>query len=72
LNIDSVLLTSADSGVKVGTPYVSGAMVKAVVEDHMKGDKIVVFNYIPKKDNRRTHGHRQNYTVLRVQEIVGA
>lgn len=72
LEIDSVLLLSADSGVQVGTPYVAGAKVKAVVEDHKKGDKIIVFKYIPKKDNRRTHGHRQNYTMLRVQDIVGA
>ncbi|MCX8013621.1 MAG: bL21 family ribosomal protein [Rectinema sp.] len=35
-------------------------------------DKVVVFKYIPKKDYRRTHGHRQAYTVVTVDEIIGA
>ena len=71
LSLDKVLLLSGDT-VKVGSPYVAGAAVKATVQDEVKGDKIVVFKYKPKKDYRRTQGHRQRYTVLKVQEIVGA
>lgn len=70
LSLDKVLLLSGDT-VKVGAPYVAGAAVKAVVEDEVKGDKIVVFKYKPKKDYRRTQGHRQSYTLLKVEEIVG-
>ncbi|MCE5257184.1 MAG: 50S ribosomal protein L21 [Spirochaetaceae bacterium] len=69
---DKVLLLSGESGVKVGTPYVEGASIKAVVESEAKGDKIIVFKYKPKKDYRLTQGHREIYTVLNVTEIVGA
>jgi large subunit ribosomal protein L21 len=71
LSIDKVLLLSGDT-VKVGTPYVSGAAVKAVVQDEIKGEKVVVFKYKPKKDYRRKNGHRQQYTVIKVEDIVVA
>lgn len=71
VSIDSVLMLSGDT-VKVGTPYVAGASVKATIEDQTKGDKITVFKYKPQKDNRRTHDHRQSYTVLKIEDIVGA
>ena len=71
LSLDKVLLLSGDT-VKVGSPYVAGAAVKATVQDEVKGDKVVVFKYKPKKDYRRKAGHRQRYTVLKVEEIVGA
>jgi large subunit ribosomal protein L21 len=72
LSFDKVLLLSGESGVTVGTPYVAGAQVKAVVDSEVKADKVIVFKYKPKKDYRRTQGHRQRYTVLQVREIVGA
>lgn len=72
LSFDKVLLLSGEAGTKVGTPYVEGASMKAVVEAEVKGDKVIVFKYKPKKDYRRTQGHRQLYTVLQVVEIVGA
>jgi large subunit ribosomal protein L21 len=71
VDIDRVLLVSGES-VSVGAPYVKGAKVTAVVEDHGKGDKIIVFKYMPKKDYRRKQGHRQQYSLIRVQDIVGA
>jgi len=71
VDIDSVLLVSGEK-VSVGAPYVQGAKVQAVVESHKKADKIVVFKYKPKKDYRRKQGHRQQYSVIKIQEIVGA
>ena len=68
INIETVLLVSADS-VKVGDPYVKGAKVSAKVESHGKDDKIIVFKYKPKKDYRRKQGHRQNYSIIKVEEI---
>ena len=70
VDIDSVLLVSGDT-VSVGAPYVQGARVQAVVETHKKGDKIIVFKYKPKKDYRRKQGHRQQYSVIKIQDIVG-
>jgi large subunit ribosomal protein L21 len=72
LSFETVLLLSGDSGIKVGSPYVAGASIKAVVEAEIKADKVEVFKYKPKKDYRRLQGHRQKYTVLMVQEIIGA
>jgi large subunit ribosomal protein L21 len=69
--IDTVLLVSGAS-VSVGAPYVAGAKVTAVVEDHGKDDKIIVFKYKSKKDYRRKNGHRQQFSLIRVQDIVGA
>jgi len=71
VSLDKVLVLSGDS-VKVGTPYVAGASIKATVQDEIKGDKLIVFKYKPKKDYRVTQGHRQRYTVLKVEDIVGA
>ncbi len=72
VSFDKVLLLSGDAGIKVGSPYVEGASVLAVIDSEIKADKVIVFKYKPKKDYRRTQGHRQRYTVLKVQEIVGA
>ena len=70
VDIDSVLLISGDK-VVVGAPYVQGARVQAVVEAHKKAKKIIVFKYKPKKDYRRKQGHRQQYSVIKIQDIVG-
>ena len=72
VSLDKVLLVSGEAGVKVGTPYVEGASIKAVVDSEIKGDKVVVFKYKPKKDYRLTQGHREIYTVLNIKEFVGA
>jgi large subunit ribosomal protein L21 len=70
LDIDSVLLVSGDT-VSVGAPYVQGVKIQAVVEGHEKADKIIVFKYKPKKDYRRKQGHRQQYSIIKIQDIVG-
>ena len=73
LDIDSVLLLSKDeANVVVGTPYVPGAKVSAVIESHAKDKKIIVFKYKSKKDYRRKQGHRQQYSVIKIEEITGA
>jgi len=70
IDIDSVLMVSGDT-VSVGAPYVTGVKVKAVVEAHKKAKKIIVFKYKPKKDYRRKQGHRQQYSVIKIQDISG-
>ncbi|TVQ36900.1 MAG: 50S ribosomal protein L21 [Spirochaetaceae bacterium] len=72
LEFDSVLMLRDTETVKVGTPYVEGARVTAVIEEHGKDKKIVVFKYKRRKNYKRTRGHRQQYSVIRVGEIVGA
>lgn len=72
IEIDTVLLVNNDGAVSVGTPYVQGAKVKAVVEESFRDKKIIVYKYKSKKDYHRTIGHRQEYTTIHVQEIVVA
>ncbi|MDR3171697.1 MAG: 50S ribosomal protein L21 [Treponema sp.] len=71
LDIDAVLLLSGDT-VQVGAPYIPGVKVSAVVESHEKDKKIIVFKYKSKKDYRRKQGHRQQYSVIKIQDIIGA
>jgi len=68
VNIDKVLLLSSDT-VTVGNPYVQGAQVSATVESHGKDKKIVVFKYKPKKDYRLTQGHRQQFSIIKIDDI---
>ena len=63
------LLLADDSGVTIGTPIVADIKVTATVLDHFKGEKIRVFKYKPKIRYRRTIGHRQQYTRLRIESI---
>jgi large subunit ribosomal protein L21 len=72
LEFDTVLLMSKEEGVKVGTPYVEGAKVTATLEDHGKAEKIVVHKFKRRKGYRRTQGHRQQFSTLRVTGITGA
>jgi large subunit ribosomal protein L21 len=75
LEIGTVLLLSAgevDGPVTVGSPYVEGVKISATVESHGKDKKIIVFKYIPKKDHRRKQGHRQQYSLLKIEDIAGA
>lgn len=67
--LDKVLLVSGDDGVKVGTPFVTGAKVTCKVLRQGKGRKIHAFHYKPKKNIFRHYGHRQHITVLSVASI---
>ena len=64
-----VLLVSDDKKVVAGTPTVKGVEVVAEVVSHGKGDKIVVYKYKPKKNERKKQGHRQPWTELKIVSI---
>ena len=69
VSFDKVVAVGAESGIKVGTPYVEGATVSAKVLKNGKGKKIAVFTYKPKKGKRRAMGHRQPYTQVQIESI---
>ena len=71
MEFDSVLLLSDEKGAKVGTPYVKGAKIKATVGETVKGTKVMVFKFKRRKGYHRTQGHREKYTMLKVDEITG-
>ena len=68
---DKVLALSNDAGLKVGAPTVEGAKVEAKVVKNGKSKKIVVFKIKAKKNYRRRQGHRQPYTKVQIEKIVG-
>ena len=70
IELDQVLLVVNGSGAEVGQPLVEGAKVKATVTRQTKGRKVIIFKYRPSKRYRRKKGHRQQYTRLRIDEIV--
>lgn len=69
VTLDNVLLLVDGDAISVGAPTVKGAQVKTTVVGHVKGPKIVVFKYRPKKRYRVKSGHRQQYTQLKVDSI---
>ena len=69
---EEVLMVADDGKVHVGAPTVSGAKVKAVVLEHVRGPKVRVFHYKNKQRYRKTQGHRQEYTRVRVEKITPA
>ncbi len=72
LEFDTVLMTSDEGKVKVGTPYVSGAKVTATLEDQCKGDKLYVRKYKRRKGYSRKIGHRQHLSKVKVTGVTGA
>ena len=63
LDFSKVLLTDDNGSVKVGTPYVDGASVKATILDHVKADKVLVFKKRRRKGYQKLNGHRQRTVV---------
>ena len=71
VDIDAVLMLNKDGEIVTGKPYVEGAKVSLKVVENGKAPKITVFKYKPKKNYRRKKGHRQPYTRVTVESIVG-
>jgi len=69
VTIKDVLLVSDNDRIKVGQPLLAGAEVTARIVEQDRDKKIIVFKKKRRKAYRRTKGHRQYYTALRVQEI---
>lgn len=68
---DEVLMLGEGADVVVGAPTVAGAVVNATLIETRKGEKIKVFKKIRRQGYRRTLGHRQLETVVRVTGVVG-
>lgn len=71
VEFDKVLLVEDGGKVKVGTPYVKGAVVKAtVLDDSVKADKVLVFKKIRRKGFQKCNGHRQKLTKIKINAIA--
>ena len=71
VELDKVLLIADDDNVTVGNPVVEGAKVTATCQGNIRTDKIVVLHYKPKRRYHKKNGHRQTYTKLLINDIIG-
>ena len=71
ITLDDVLMIGGNDDIKIGTPTVDGAQVTGTIVAQGRGPKIRVFKMKRRKGYRRSQGHRQDYTEIRVDEIRG-
>ena len=69
ISLDQVLSVGEGEALQIGAPFVAGAVVKATVLAQGRHDKIIVFKMRRRKHYRKTQGHRQNYTEIRIDTI---
>jgi len=70
VELSDVLLIENDGNIQTGNPLVANAKIEATVIEQDRAKKILVFKKKRKKQYRRTNGHRQNYTMLRIENII--
>jgi len=68
--LDDVVMLGNGDKVTIGTPRVEGAAVRATVVSQTRGPKITIFRRKRRKNHRRTHGHRQDLTLLKINAIA--
>jgi large subunit ribosomal protein L21 len=69
VDIDSILMVVEGDDVKLGTPFVQGAKVMGEVVRHFRDDKDINFKFRRRKNSKRTKGHRQELTALKITKI---
>ena len=70
IELGNILLVENDGNIQVGSPLVANAKIEATVVEHDRAKKILVFKKKRKKQYRRTAGHRQDYTAVRIDNII--
>ena len=69
ITLEDVLFLGGEGEARVGSPRVAGASVVGKVLEHGRGAKLRVFHYKKRKHNRKTRGHRQDFTALQIEKI---
>ncbi|MBW4787466.1 50S ribosomal protein L21 [Alcaligenes faecalis subsp. faecalis] len=69
ISLDQILSVGEGEALQIGAPFVAGAVVKATVLAQGRHDKIKIFKMRRRKHYRKTQGHRQNYTEIRIEAI---
>ena len=70
VELKEILLVAKEDDLQVGTPLVEGAVVKARILEQGRSRKVVVFKKKRRKNYKKKQGHRQYFTVLKIEEIV--
>ena len=71
VEFDKVFLIDNGGKISIGNPTVDGAKVAATVVEHVKGDKVIVFKKLRRKGYQKWNNHRQLYTQILIQGILG-
>lgn len=66
-----VLLVSSEESVAVGRPTVEGARVTGQIVEQGRDQKVIVYKFQRRKDYRRRYGHRQDFTAVKINDVVG-
>lgn len=69
INLDKVLLIGEGKGARIGSPYVEGAVVKAMLLENKRGKKVNIFKKKHRKGYERRRGHRQELSVIKIESI---
>jgi len=70
VTFDKVLLIEDEGKTLIGTPFVENALVRAEVIENFKDKKVLIFKKKRRKQYRRTRGHRQELTRIKIEEII--
>ena len=69
-SVDFDTLAKGDGdNVSLGTPVLDGVRVSGTVVEHGRGKKIIVFKMKRRKQYKKTHGHRQNFTAVKIESL---
>jgi large subunit ribosomal protein L21 len=70
VTFEEVVLHGGEDSIVLGSPLVAGASVAGEIVDHKRTAKILVFKKRRRQNSKRSRGHRQDYTVVRITEIL--
>ncbi len=70
VEFSEVLLVADDNAVRIGKPFVEKAKVVGTLVREIKGPKLIAFKYRPRENSRRKKGHRQQLSVVTIDEII--
>lgn len=71
VDLEKVLMISDGDSIKVGAPFLEESKVQVKIQNHGRARKIIVYKYKSKKNYRRKQGHRQPFTKILIEKIVG-
>ena len=69
VEFDKVLLVDNGGKISLGAPAINGAKVTATVNEHVKGDKVIIFRKKRRKGYRKKNGHRQSFTSITISDM---
>jgi large subunit ribosomal protein L21 len=72
VEFEKVMMINDDGDIKLGSPYLKGVKVKATLEEHGRDRKTVIYKFKRRKRYRKKQGHRQHYSVVKIEDIVEA